>query len=44
MSDRIEDVAVVLLVVAVSVAAISLAVWLWIGDDPLGINGLFKGE
>lgn len=47
MTDRIEEAAVLLLVTAGSLAALTLAawwVWLWLGDDPLGINGLFRAE
>jgi hypothetical protein len=47
MIDRIEDAAVLLLVTAGSLAAVTLAVWwvwVWLGDDPLGFDGMFKGE
>jgi len=47
MIDRIEDAAVLLLVTAGSLAAVMLAVWqfwVWLGDDPLGINGLLRAE
>lgn len=47
MIDAIEDAAVILLVATGSLAALSLAAWLlwaWLADDPLGINGCFRGE
>lgn len=44
MIDALESVAVLLLVVAGSLAALSLAAWglyMWLDDDPFGMNGLF---
>jgi len=36
MIDAIEDAAVVLLA--------AWLLWAWLADDPLGINGCFRGE
>lgn len=47
VTDSVEDAVVLALIVMGSLAALSLAawgLWCWWGDDPLGINGLFKGE
>jgi hypothetical protein len=47
MIDALEDVVVTLLIVAGSLAAVMLAAWqfwVWLGDNPLGINGLFRAE
>jgi ABC-type transporter Mla subunit MlaD len=46
MVDTIEEAAVVVLIVAGSLAALSFTAWLawlWFQDDPFGFNDLFRG-
>jgi hypothetical protein len=47
MIDTIEDAVITVLVVLGSLTGLTAAVlwlWSWWGDDPLGLNGVFKGE
>ena len=43
--DALENAVVILLVAGGSLAALSLfvlGVWVWLADDPFGMDGVFK--
>ena len=47
MSDAIQDAIVTVLVALASLTLVSLAAWvgyLYLCDDPFGLDGVFRGE